>query len=99
MKYLKCMKLICALSIAIVLSSCGSSGLEGTYTDEQLGLKVTFKSNGKAIAEIMGNEIEYDYELEGNKLKLKISENQSEIWTLEEDGSLTKMGMKLVKKK
>lgn len=96
MKYLK---LIGALFLAIVLTACGSSGPEGTYTDKG-GIEVTFQSNGKVIAKNEGSEMELSYELEGNKIKIKMGQGRSEIWTLEEDGSITVPdGGKLIKKK
>jgi len=40
--------------------------------------------------------VEKNYELEGNKVKINISDGVREIWTLEEDGSITKGEFRLV---
>lgn len=83
MKYLKLLGII---SIAIVITACGSSGPEGIYTGS--GGVLTFQSNGKVIVTTVKNEREYNYELEGNQIQVMMS--QERIWelTLREDGSL-----------
>ena len=92
---LKCAQLF-LLSAAVLLSACWSkSKLNGTYAyADQTGfvsLSYTFKSNGKVIASVNDREYEMNYEVDGNKVRIKNPsqpEAGTQVLTLLEDGSL-----------
>jgi outer membrane lipopolysaccharide assembly protein LptE/RlpB len=92
------MKRLFLLSAALLLAACGSK-LDGTYTDGSGMMSYTFKSNGKMAQTVMGTEVEMNYEVDGNKVKL-ITPQGKLVMTLLEDGSIQgPMGMKLTKQK
>lgn len=58
---------ISAIAIALVLTACGGSKLDGTYGTDRLKSVLVLKPNGKAV--YMGMS-ELDYEVEGKDVKL-----------------------------
>lgn len=88
------------LLAVLSLSSCGSK-LNGTYADQSGMTSYTFKSNGKVSISVMNTEIEMNYEVDGNKVKLiGPGGGGSLVMTLLEDGSIQgPMGIKFTKQK
>lgn len=74
------------LSIALLLSACGSK-IEGTYVGDGMfaASSFTFKSNGKVLINNMGIQDEVPYEIDGDKIKLMTMGGV--IVTLKQDGS------------
>ena len=96
---MKAMNLLFLLFSALLLSACGSK-LDGTYADESGMMNYTFKSNGKVSQSAMGTEVEMNYEVDGNKIKVLMPQGVSMVMTLQDDGSIKgPMGMKLTKRK
>jgi outer membrane lipopolysaccharide assembly protein LptE/RlpB len=92
------MKKLFLLSVVLLLSACGSK-LDGTYADKNGMLSYTFKSNGKTYQSAMGMEVELDYEVDGNKIKL-VTPQGNMIMTLLDDGSIeSPMGILTKQKK
>lgn len=90
------MKKLFLLSLILLLSACGSK-INGTYANDDVSY--TFGSNGKVSASTMGMEVEMNYEVDGNKIKL-ITPQGNMILTLLDDGSIKgPMGLKLTKQK
>lgn len=79
-----------AIVIAVAsLTGCGSK-LDGTYTPadgEGLISSITFKSGGKVEVTGLGMTKEGTYELEGNKVKVTLS-NDTTIMTIDDKGCL-----------
>ncbi len=94
------MKLLFLLVAALLLSACGSK-LDGTYADDSGLINYTFESNGKVTQSTLGTyEVEMNYEVEGNKIKILIPQEDSLVLTLQDDGSIQgPMGFKLSKQK
>jgi outer membrane lipopolysaccharide assembly protein LptE/RlpB len=91
------MKHLLTLAVLFVLAACGSK-LEGTYTDQMGVASYTFTSDGKVISETMGMKFEQKYELDGKQIKI-VMPTGAMVMTLNEDGSIDGLGMKLTKKK
>jgi hypothetical protein len=94
--------LLFLLSAVLLLSACGSkSRLDGTYATEPGagGISLTFQSNGKVTRSFMGNEVEGNYEVDGNKVKITgLPGAGTQVLTLLEDGSIQGgMGVKFTK--
>lgn len=67
--------------------ACGSK-LDGTYTDRDHYIKLTFESDSKAI--IGGGfspNVEVDYKIDGKNLKLTVPQG-TEVFTLEDRGDI-----------
>ncbi len=73
--------------LAFLLSACGAE-LNGTYSDPLGVTSYTFQSNGKVLRSAIGMEVEQDYALEGNKIKI-YANDETMVLTLNEDGSIT----------
>jgi len=90
------------VAATLMLSSCSSGGLDETYSDKTGNIEVKFESGGKVYTTAMGVEIEYYYEVDGDKIKVMMGpdgQGPRQIWTLQDDGSLSgPMGVKLTKK-
>lgn len=80
------MKKLYLLSIALLLSACGSK-LDGTYVGKGMfaASSFTFQSNGKVVVNNMGIKAEVPYEIDGDKIKIMAMGGV--IVTLKEDGS------------
>jgi hypothetical protein len=94
------------LSVVLLLSGCWlRSRLNGTYVNSNgiIGTtSLTFKSNGKVIVAFMDRELEGNYELDGNKIRITYPQRPEEgtqIMTLLEDGSIEGPGGKYTKQK
>jgi len=90
--------------VTLMLSACGS-GIEGTYSGSgsmaagfmNISLQATFDSDTvivKARTSAMGQsagqtETEHEYELDGNKIKVKNMQGATQVWTVNDDGSIT----------
>ena len=64
------LKLALVVLLSMLLSACGD-GMTGTYTgglaEDQV---LTFHGNGKATQETAGMEVQLEYEVDGDKIKL-----------------------------
>lgn len=89
------------LAIAVLLLSACGSNVEGTYSDNMGITSYTFDSGDKVLMSAMGTEVEMNYEVDGDKVKLGTPEGKGNlVLTLLEDGSMKgPMGMKLTKQK
>lgn len=90
---------LCALSVVGLLTGCGKS-LDGTYAINEGGVSssLQFKSGGKVIQSMMGVEVELDYKIEGDKIKISNGQGGNMLLTLLPDGSIKgPMGLKYVK--
>ncbi len=61
---------LAALALAALLAGCGS-GIQGTYADEFGITRMTFKRDGTVVQSAMGTEVEMEYEVDGDKVRLK----------------------------
>lgn len=87
------------LAIAVLLLSACGSNVEGTYSDKMGITSYTFDSGDKVLMSTMGTEVEMNYEVDGDKVKLATPQGNL-VLTLLEDGSIRgPMGMKLTKQK
>lgn len=93
----KTLKKLILLSAVLLLAACGSK-LNGTYADPSGSIAYTFSSNGKVIQSMLGAEIEMNYEVDGNKLKLGGADGVSMVLTLVDDNSISFNGTILSKK-
>jgi len=89
-------------AVTLMLSAC-SSGIEGTYSGSatvslaEVSLQVTFDSDTviiKSHVSMMGQtagqtETEHEYELDGNRIKVKNMQGVTQIWTVADDGSIS----------
>ena len=66
---MKTIKTSIALAFILFLSSC-SSGLSGTYKSDKRGIELVFISSSKVQAKSGGYVVEYDYEKDGDQVKL-----------------------------
>lgn len=73
------------IAACIALSACGGKKLDGSYGQDNLGVVLAFKPNGKAV--YMGMA-EVDYEVDGNDVKLHIPGQPVLILKILEDGSI-----------
>jgi len=96
MKYIK---LIGAMVIAIIITACSSS-LEGTYTDGASTLETTFtfESDGNGTMSMYGTQIPFEYTVDGKHVKITGTGDGLTIFNLNDDGSLTGVGLTLTKK-
>lgn len=62
----------------LALASCGSSGIEGTYTDET-GVESIKLKGGKWTATSTGITIEGTYEVDGDNLTFKMEANGKDV--------------------
>lgn len=91
------MKTFIGAALALLLLSACGSRLDGTYTDPMGISTYTFKSGGKVSVVTMGTEVELDYKVEDNKVKL-ITPQGALVLTLLDDGSIQgPMGITLSK--
>jgi len=71
LKSLKSLGRVFALSLVALLSACGD-GMKGTYEGGVMGEQhLTFHGNGKATQEVAGMEVQLEYEVDGDKVKLR----------------------------
>ncbi len=91
-------------AVTLMLSAC-SSGIEGTYSGSgktaggfaDVSIEAIFHADTvmvKTSMSTMGmtagkNAMESEYKLDGNKIKIKHVKGMSNIWTLEDDGSIS----------
>jgi len=65
------LKLALVVLLSMLLSACGD-GMTGTYTgglaEDQV---LTFHGNGKATQETAGMEVQLEYEVDGDRIKLR----------------------------
>jgi hypothetical protein len=87
-------------SLTSAFRGLGGQRLEGTYTDSMGMVEYTFKRNGKMTISMMGSEIETNYDVEGNKIKLLQPGGAAVVLTLSKEGTIQgPLGMTLTKKK
>lgn len=75
------------------LVACGQS-LEGNYSDAMGMMNYRFSSDGKVSMGALGLEVQYEYEIDGNEIRVLMPEGASQVLTLLEDGTIKgPMGM------
>jgi hypothetical protein len=90
--------LLALLLATLLLAACGG-GLNGTYTDSMGVASYTFKSGGKVEMSAMGASVEMPYEVDGNKVKIKLPGGAAQVLTINPDGSIAGPGgIKLTRK-
>lgn len=87
MKYLNLS--VAAVAIAI-LTGC-SKGLDGIYEGSMMG-SLTFESSHEVYSNVAGVEMLSEYEVDGNKVKIKHANGMTMVMTIQDDGSLVGMG-------
>lgn len=85
---------LCALSAGTLVfygcTSCGSSGMTGTYTDPEAAVLLELKSGGKANITFMGDVEDCTYSTSRPHLNLDCKGNAGHVvFTIHDDGSLT----------
>jgi len=106
------MKFILLSAVVFLLFACGvfsgGSTLDGTYCGKFSGIKVCyiFKPNGKMYNKVMDKlpmgmellkmEIEVNYEVDGNKIRL-LHPQGTVLLTILEDGSIEFMDVRFIK--
>ena len=88
------------LVVALALAGCGGGGgIEGTYADDSGVVSYEFQGNGKVLVTSIGGTVELEYEVEGEKVKVRAAEEApAQVLTITEDGDLD-MGMAVLKKR
>jgi hypothetical protein len=98
----KFMPAIFAATAILVLAGCGNSAPRGIYKadNDLVEMQLDFRKGGVVYVSVMGMETEGAYEMvEKNKVKI-IANNENQILTIAEDGSIEgPLGMKLIKQK
>ena len=88
--------------ISLALAACSRQQFTGTYTsggEERYRVTIEFRSGDSAIYTVMQNRMEATYAIDEKYLKLRVG-NDSFIWDINEDGSLSsKQGLTLRKVK
>lgn len=74
----KTLKNLIVLSAVLFLTACGGK-FSGTYADPSGALTYTFSSDGKVIQSGGGLEVEMNYEVDGDKVKLKGNDGMSMV--------------------
>lgn len=87
------------LVVVLALAGCGGGGgLEGTYSDDSGVVSYEFQKNGKVLITSIGGTVELDYEIDGDKVKVRAAEDApAQVLTITEEGDLD-MGMAVLKK-
>lgn len=92
-----------ALILALLLSACGNSKLDGTYSNNMTGIaeqkvSFTFKPDGTAHMAIGGNKIplEMPYEVSDKKIKVT-GQNGDLIFNFTDNGDLISAGLRYTK--
>ena len=70
------------------LAACSKGGLEGTYSDTRDWVSIEFRKNGTAITESLGGKTEVKYELRDSEIVLEAGDGETQIFTMNEDGSI-----------
>ncbi len=70
-----------------LLVACGQS-LEGNYTDALGMMNYRFTSDGRVSMGALGLEVEYEYEIEDDKVRILMPEGDDQVLTLTEDGNI-----------
>lgn len=80
--------------VCVAVSGCGD-GLSGNrYTEENGKDGIEFKSGNKAHVTVMGQTIEADYSVDGNKITLDTKGEAGKlVVTRERDGTITGLPM------
>lgn len=91
------MKRLWIAAFALLVAACGKPTLDGVYSGVLVTkvmrstikneVSFTFKPNGKVSQTILGTEHEVDYEIEGDKIRLK-TVGADTIFTLLDDGTI-----------
>lgn len=79
-------KRIAFVATALMLSACGQK-LTGTYADKDNMLALTFESGGKVLEHSIGPDMELNYEMDGDKVKLQTPQGTM-VLTMKNDGSI-----------
>lgn len=91
--------LLAPLLASLLLAACGG-GLSGTYTDPMGISSYTFEPGGKVEMSAMGASVEMPYEVDGNKVRIKLPGGAAQVLTIKPDGSISGPGgVTLTKKK
>jgi hypothetical protein len=92
------MKTLITMALALALIGCDSgSSLEGTYQDKFGMSEYTFNKDGTVVmSTFIGSAMEFDYEIEGDKVKMNTPEGRL-VLTLLENGNLSGPGGELEK--
>lgn len=78
--------------LALVAISCGSSGIQGTYTNATGLVTLELKSGGQALFTAMGQNLTCKYQEGSGKVMLICPGQDALELTLHDDGSLTPVG-------
>ena len=76
------------LLIILFLVSCSKATMEGTYTF--MGVQeFEFRSDGIVVQSVMGSKAaEHKYELDGNEVKIQLTDGSSLILTILDNGDI-----------
>jgi len=98
---MKTMKLTFVTTLFMFLVACGSGGFEGKYEFAAGMQEFNFKSDGHMVQSMGGNKVaEFKFEKDGDEIKVYMSDNAAQIYTLQENGELIgPMGITLTPKK
>jgi len=82
-------------AVVILFYSCRGSKLEGTYSHTAEKVFVysytttySFRTDGTVTQIVNGNETEMDYEVDGNKIRIKTPDKGVLVMTLRDDGTI-----------
>ena len=77
------------LLVTLALAACGKSGLEGIYSAAGGAQEFSFNHDGTVVQSLMGSKIaEHKYEMDGNEIKIRVSDSSSSIFTILENGDI-----------
>lgn len=83
--------LLAPLLASLLLAACGG-GLSGTYTDSTGIASYTFGPGDKVEVNAMGASVEMPYEVDGNKVRIKLPGGAEQVLTIQPDGSISGPG-------
>ncbi|MBL8471497.1 MAG: hypothetical protein JNM98_06850 [Rhodocyclaceae bacterium] len=76
-----------AVLLGALLSACGPK-LEGTYTDPAGVTAFTFRGSGKVYYGALGSEEEGTYEIDGDRVKVKVGSGDALILRIKDETTL-----------
>jgi len=98
---MKIIKLVSCITLCLCLISCGEESFVGKYEAAEGMQEFNFKSNGYMVQSLRGNKVaEFKFKKDGDEIKVYMSDNAAQIFTLNSNGELVGPGgIKLTPKK
>ena len=86
-------KMIVGGLLVLLFSACsngGNGGVDEVYTGVGGTQEFNFNSNGTVVQSMQGKEVAtYRYEIDGNKINVKLNEDTTQVWTRQDNGDIS----------